>query len=100
MTVQFETSETNTLNNRTLASIIAEFFTEDETKHIIVCDDGNGSSFGDAGRGAEYDPDTMADLIMTDIPDGEDHTSDDGVATTVQSEWQHDVNGYRWRVRF
>ena len=89
-----------TLNNRTLASIIAEFFGEDETKSVVFCDAGNGCGFGEAGRVVDYDPATMADLIMTDIPEGEDRTSDGGFESHTQSEWQDGENGYRWRVRF
>ena len=88
------------MNNRALASIIDEFFGENETKHVVFCDAGNGCGFGEAGRGVEYDPDTMADLIMTDIPDGEDRTSDDNLEVATQSEWQEGANGYRWRVKF
>jgi len=60
----------------------------------------HGMSFGEAGRVIDYDPAAMADLIMTDIPDGEDHTSADGFESMTQSEWQDGDNGYRWRVRF
>ena len=88
------------LNNRTLASIVAEFFGEDETKSVVFCDDGNGCGFGEAGRVVDYDPSTMADLIMTDIPEGDDRTSEDGFESYAQSEWQDGANGYRWRVRF
>lgn len=89
-----------TLDNRPLASIIAEFFGEYETKSVIFCDAGNGSGFGEAGRALDYDPATMAHLIMTDIADGEDRTSDDGFESMTQSDWQDGQNGYRWRVRF
>lgn len=89
-----------TLNNRTLASIVAEFFGEDEAKSVVFCDAGNGCGFGEAGRVLDYDPTTMADLIMTDIADGDDRTSEDGFESMTQSEWQDGENGYRWRVRF
>lgn len=88
------------LNNRTLASIIAEFFVDDERKSVVFCDAGNGSAFGAAGRVIDYDPATMADLIMADIPDGEDRVSEDGFESMTQSDWQDGENGYRWRVRF
>lgn len=91
---------TTELNNRTLASITAEFFGEDEAPSVIVCDAGNGSAWGEAGRAMDYDAATMADLIMTDIPDADDRTSEDGFESLTQSEWQHDDNGHRWRVRF
>ena len=88
------------LHNRTLASIVAEFFGLAETPHVIFCDAGNGFGIGEAGRVVEYDPATMADLIMTDIPDGEDRFSRDNFESTTQSDWQDSPNGYRWRVRF
>lgn len=91
---------TTALNNRTLASIVAEFFAENETKSVAFCDAGNGCAFGEAGQVLEYDPAKMADLIMTDIPEGEDRISDDGFESLTQSEWQEGENGYRWRVRF
>jgi hypothetical protein len=91
---------TTTLNNRTLESIIAEFFSEDESKSVVFCDDGNGCGFGEAGRIVDYDPATMAHLVMTDIPEGENRPSDDGFESYTQSEWQDGGNGYRWRVRF
>jgi len=85
---------TTALNNRTLASIVAEFFSEDETKSVVFCD------AGEAGRVVDYVPATMANLIMTDIPEGDDRTSDDGFESFTQSEWQEGENGYRWQVRF
>lgn len=88
------------LNNRPLSSIIAEFFGEDEAKNVVYCDGGNGCAFGAAGQVLEYDPAKMADLTMTDIPEGEDRMSDDGFESMTQSEWQEGENGYRWRVRF
>lgn len=88
------------LNNRTLASIIDEFFGEDETKSVVFCDAGSGCGFGESGRVVDYDPGTMANLIMTDIPEGADRISDDGFDSTTQSEWQVGENGYRWQVRF
>ena len=88
------------LNNRTLSSIVAEFFGKDETKSVVFCDAGNGCGFGGAGRVVDYDPAAMADLIMTDIPEGDDRTSEDGFVSSTQSEWQHGENGYRWQVRF
>lgn len=91
---------TTTLNNRTLDSIVAEFFGEDETKSVVFCDAGNGCGFGEAGRVVDYDPATMADLIMTDIPEGDDRTSEDGFESHTQSGWQDGENGYRWQVRF
>jgi hypothetical protein len=91
---------TTALNNRTLASIVAEFFGEDEAKSVVFCDAGNGCGFGEDGRVLDYDPATMADLIMTDIPEGEDRISADGFESMTQSEWQEGENGYRWRVRF
>ena len=91
---------TSALNDRTLTSIVAEFFGEEETKSVVFCDAGNGCGFGEAGRVVDYDPATMADLIMTDIPEGEDRTSDDGFESMTQSAWQDGENGYRWQVRF
>lgn len=91
---------TTALNNRTLASIVAEFFGEDETKSVVFCDAGNGCGFGEAGRVVDYDPVTMADLVMIDIPEGADRTSGDGFESMTESEWQAGENGYRWRVRF
>lgn len=91
---------TSTLNNRPLSSILAEFFAEHETRSVVFCDAGNGCGFGEAGRVVDYDPATMADLIMTDIPEGEPRTSDDGFESTTQSAWQDGDNGYRWQVRF
>ena len=90
----------STLNNRTLASIVAEFFTEYEAKSVVFCDAGNGCGFGEAGRVVDYDPATMADLIMTDIPEGEARVSSDGCEVTTQSAWQDGENGYLWQVRF
>lgn len=91
---------TSALNNRTLSSIVAEFFGEDETKSVIYCDAGNGCGFGEDGQALEYDAAKMGGLIMTDIPGGEDRTSSDGFESMTQSEWQVGENGYRWRVRF
>jgi hypothetical protein len=90
----------STLNNRTLADIIPEFFGENETPSVIVCDAGNGCAYGEDGRALDYDPTSMAHLIMIDIPEGQDRKSLDGFESTVQSEWQLEANGYRWRVRF
>jgi hypothetical protein len=87
---------TSALNNRTLASIVADY----ETKLVVYCDAGNGSGFGESGRALDYDPSTMADLIMTDIPDEGARTSNDGVTCHTQSAWQDGDNGYRWQVRF
>jgi hypothetical protein len=93
---------TSSLNNRTLSSIIVEFFSEDETKNVLFCDAGNGCAFGEMGQFADYDAATMGDLIMTDIPaDADDVWLEDGKASSItQSEWQDGENGYRWRVRF
>lgn len=88
------------LNNRTLASIVAEFFGEDETKSVVYCDAGNGCGFGEDGQVLEYDAEKMGNLIMTDIAEGEDRMSADGFESMTQSEWQDGENGYRWRVRF
>jgi len=91
---------TSALNNRSLASIVAEFSVDDETKWVVYCDDGSGCGFGESGRVLEYHPETMAGLIMHDIPDGDDRTSDDGFESHTQSAWQDGDNGYRWQVRF
>lgn len=91
---------TTALNGRPLSSIIAEFFGEDENRGVVFCDAGNGCGFGEDGRVLDYDPAKMADLIMTDIPEGEDKVSADGFESMTQSEWQDGENGYRWRVRF
>jgi len=91
---------TNMLNNRTVASIMDEFFGADEHPSVVFCDAGNGCAYGEAGQVLDYDRNTMADLVMTDIPDGEDRMSNDGFESSVQSKWQHGANGYRWRVRF
>ena len=91
---------TTLLNNRALGSIVSEFFVEDESKSVVFCDAGNGCAFGEAGRVVDYDPATMAHLVMLDIPEGDDRTSEDGFDSHTQSEWQDGANGYRWRVRF
>lgn len=90
----------NMLNNRTVSSIMDEFFGENEHPTVVFCDAGNGSAYGEAGQALDYVPETMADLIMTDIPENEDRMSNDGFESSVQSEWQQEANGYRWRVRF
>lgn len=91
---------TTEMNNRPLASIISEFFGEDETRTVILCDVGNGSAWGEAGRATDYDAEVMSNLTMTDIADGEDRISSDGFESLTQSAWQDGENGYRWRVRF
>lgn len=90
----------NLLNNRTLASIVAEFFAENESASVIVCDRGNGAAWGENGRALDYIPETMSDLLMTEIPVSENRTSEDGFESSVQSDWQYGENGYQWRVRF
>jgi hypothetical protein len=94
------TTTCSDLHNRTLASIMDEFHGDYETKSVVYCDAGNGCGFGESGRITDYDPATMAGLIMTDIPAGEDRTSEDGFDSMTQSAWQDGENGYRWRVRF
>ena len=100
---EMEMTVTNTLNNRTLASIVEEFFGEDETPRVIFCDAGNGCGFGEEGRAVDYVP-AWGSLLMTNItPDCADHETTDGFTATVQSEWQvtgEGSNPYRYRIRF
>ena len=81
---------------RTLAEIVDAY----NAAHVVLCDAGNGAGFGPRGVAVDYDAGTMADLAMHEIPKAEGRVSEDGFVMTWQSEWQHDENGYRWRIRF
>ncbi len=94
---------TNNFNNRTLSSIVEEFFGKNEQPRVIFCDAGTGSGFGYAGEAVDYNP-AWGDLVMTNItPDCASRKTSDGFDVTVQSGWQvtgEGPNPYRYRIRF
>ncbi|MEK9895222.1 MAG: hypothetical protein VW518_02175 [Burkholderiaceae bacterium] len=83
-----------------LQDLIDDTYAADETKFLVLCDAGNGSSFGEAGQTMVYGPseaETYGHLAMRPTAD---HRADDGTECGYASEWVDGESGYRFQVRF
>lgn len=84
----------------TLAELIAETYTDMDTKYFVLCDAGNGCAFGEAGQTLEYDDRAAALYANIEMRPTEPHMSEDRVECVYASDWIDGENGYRYQVRF
>ena len=84
----------------TLAQLVLEFFSEDESKGFVFCDAGNGSAYGEDGQYVPYDNDAAKTYGPVTMVYTGPHKTVDRLETIYASDWIKGDNGYRYMIRF
>lgn len=86
----------------TLRELIAETYTDNETKFFGFGDRGNGCAWGERGTVMTYDDDADGRYGNVEMVACEPIIADDGSATefVYKSRWIDGQNGYQFRVMF
>lgn len=87
-------------DNRTVGDVMDEFFPGNQSKHIVYCERGLRSVYGERGKLVPYIPETMEHLELRPIRRRQETMSEDGIDATVQTPWQDTHTDFPWRLRF